>query len=254
MDSSSKEENSEQDLEDEYNWSSRYINFDEIESIDNRVGPGGSPTYVPLDKINEPHYSFAELKAIQTNDQVHIPHKIIGSGLAYAIPHKAVYSKDNYSEGMSVNRNEIEFHFEEPSTADTPGSSEPHDVENGRKKSGSCRSTFMITTIIILVVIVISLSITVTLLVLKPEFLIQISDTTIAPTDTIPINTTVSTKPVSTTVKPLNPDAKCPKNDQNQKNIFAINGIFFMVKLQASQGQVENNMICSKPSSPRRVI
>ena len=170
MDSSSKEENSEQDLGDEYNWSSRYINFDEIESIDKRVDPGGgSPTYVPLDKINEPQYSCAELKAIQTNDQVHIPHKIIGSGLAYAIPHKAVYNKDNDLECMSVendNRNEIEFHFEEPSTADTPGSSEPHDVENDRKKSGSCSSTFMMMTIIILVVIVISLSITVTMLVL----------------------------------------------------------------------------------------
>ena len=254
MDSSSKEENSEQDLGDEYNWSSRYINFDEIESIDNRVGPGGgSPTLVPLDKINEPQYSFAELKAIQTNDQVHIPHKIIGSGLAYAIPHKAVYNKNNDSECVSVNRNEIEFHFEETTTADAPNSSEPHDVKNGRKKSGSCRSTFMIVSILILILIVISLSITVTLLVLKPEFLIQISDTTIAPTNTIPINTTVPTKPISTakaptTVKPLNPDAKCPKNDQNQKSIFVINGILFMVKLQASQGQVENNKICSKPN------
>lgn len=254
MDSSSKEGNSERDLGDEYNWSSRYINFDEIESIDNRVGPGGSPTYVPLDKINEPHYSFAELKAIQTNDQVHIPHKIIGSGLAYAIPHKAVYNQNNDSECVSVNRNEIEFHFEETSTAFEPSSSEPHDdIKNGRKKSGSCRSTFMIMTIMILVVIVISLSITVTMLVLKPEFLIQISDTTIAPANTISINTTVPTKPVSTakaptTVKPLNSDVKCPKNDQNQNNIFTINGVMFMVNLQASQGQVEKNMICSKPN------
>ena len=91
MDSSSKEENSEQDLGDEYNWSSRYINFDEIESIDNRVGPGGSsPTYVPLDKINEPQYSFAELKAIQTNDQVHIPHKI--TTISLSLYRKCLYS------------------------------------------------------------------------------------------------------------------------------------------------------------------
>ena len=248
MDSSFKEEHSEGDLGDEYNWSSRYINFDEIQSIDNRVSPEGSTTNIPLDKINEPEYSFAELKSIQTsNERVHIPHKLIGSGLAYAIPHKAVYNKDNQdSECVSVKnlntRNEIELQFEE--TSSTPfepsSSAETQDVKNGRnKKSGSsCRSTFMIMAIFILVVMVICLSMIVKLLVLKPELLIRMSDQTIAPTKIAQIDTTVPA------VKPANLNVECPTNEQNPKNVFTINGVLFMVNLQASQGQVKRNMMC----------
>ena len=135
--------------EEEYNWSSRYVPY-VLSSEQNGEEPNFQQSLATTEGrtvTNQSEQDYIQLEEIKIEGQVHVPHRMAGSGVPYAVPHRTVYNESNVNKDQS-----------NVQTSDS--------YQSGKRErlSGSRRSKWMIVTIFVLVVTVISLAVTVALL------------------------------------------------------------------------------------------
>ena len=82
-------------MDEEYNWSSRYVPY-LLSSEQNGDEPHFQQSLATTEgrtATNQSEQDYIHLETIEIEGQVHVPHKMAGSGVPYAVPHKTVYNR-----------------------------------------------------------------------------------------------------------------------------------------------------------------